>query len=159
MKKGKAPGIDGLTLDLYLECLDLIGPFLLELYNHAFNEGVLNKTAKRGLMILIPKKGYLREMKNQHQITLLCIAYKIVATVLALRMRQVLPHIIRNEQTGFMPGGRIQSNIRRTIDLIAHVNHTGKRALVVSINFEKYFYRIEHHAIYGMLLKILWIQG
>ena len=52
---------------------------------------------------------------------------------------------------GFMEGRKIQENLRKTVDIISHIYQSGKKAVVVSIDFEKCFDRLEHKAIRGSL--------
>ena len=59
--------------------------------------------------------------------------------------------LIGDYQTGFMAGRNILTNIRRTIDLITHVYESGKRALIVSVDFEKCFDRLSHKSMFKML--------
>ena len=66
-------------------------------------------------------------------------------------MRVVLPTIIGDQQTGFMEGRQIHNNIRKCIDIISHIYQSGKKAVVVSIDFKKCFDHIEHESIYAML--------
>ena len=50
-----------------------------------------------------------------------------------------------------MCGRQIHQNLRETIDIISHINCTGKKAVVISIDFEKCFDRSEHQSIYAVL--------
>ena len=77
--------------------------------------------------------------------------YKILAKAMSTRMKSVLPSIIGPQQTGFMEGRSIHSNIRRMIDIISHVNQAKKSVVIVSIDFEKCFDRIEHESIFAAM--------
>ncbi len=59
----------------------------------------LNK--KRGIITLLPKKEKNRLfLKNWRPISLLNIDYKIIAKILAIRLQEVLPTIINDDQSG-----------------------------------------------------------
>ena len=153
MKKGKAPGCDGLTIDFYASLWDNLRSWLVPLYDIIINEQhKLNPTACRGIISLIPKKDKdPTEIKNWRPLTLLNNDYKILAKIMANRMKRVLPMIISETQTGFMQGRNISDNIRKTIDLVTFINKTGKAAIIINLDYEKCFDRIAHKAVYGAL--------
>lgn len=57
MKNGKSPGCDGLPPEFYKKFWNLLGPLLLESFNHSFATGSLTPDQRRGVIALIPKKG------------------------------------------------------------------------------------------------------
>ena len=152
MSKNKAPGCDGLSIELYQALETEITPLLTNLFKECMCRGLLNDSARIGVISLIPKKDKDPTLlKNWRPLTLLNCDYKILAKLLALRMKSVLPDIIGYQQTGFMEGRHISDNIRKTIDIVAQVYRNRKSALVVNIDYEKCFDRIEHVAIFGAL--------
>ena len=82
---------------------------------------------------------------------LLCIDFKILAKVTANRVKPIFSEFIGEHQTGFLPGRNIQHNIRKTTDIITHVYQSGKRAVIVSIDFLKCFECLEHESIFKTL--------
>ena len=66
--------------------------------------------------------------------------YKILAKVLANRMKSVMPDIISDCQSGFMQNRQIANTIRITMD-IAKYNKKIKGYLL-AVDFEKCFDRI-----------------
>ena len=151
MKNDKALGCDGLSVNFFKVFWQQLKWSLLDLYRECFLIGELNSTAKKGLITLIPKKSDTTLLKNWRPLTLLNMDYKILAKVLALRMKPVLQDIIGEQQTGFMENRCITENIRTTIDLVSHVYQAGKKAIFVSIDYIKCFDRIEHAAVEGAL--------
>ena len=62
---------------------------------------------------LIPNKDAEQfYVKNWRPITLLKFDYKIAAKAIADRLKNVIPKIINNDQTGFFKGRFIRENIR-----------------------------------------------
>ena len=55
MKANKTPGLDGLPVEFYHCFWTLIANKLLELYQYSYKEGILNLTARQGLISLLPK--------------------------------------------------------------------------------------------------------
>ena len=85
---------------------------------YAREMGKLNLTARKGVVTLIPKKSKDPLMlKNWRPLTMLTVDYKILAKLLATRLKRVLPTIIAPHQTGFMEGRQISVTIRTSIDI------------------------------------------
>ena len=80
-------------------------------------------------------------------LTLLNNDYKILAKAIDNRMREVLPCLIGQDQMGFIKGRRICHNVRRSLDLIDYAVKEKVLMLIMSIDMEKCFDRLEHQAI------------
>ena len=118
----------------------------------AYKAGTLHLSAWCGLITLIPKKGRdINYIKNWRPLTMLNMDYKILSKALALRLKEILSDIISEDQTGFMEGRSIASNLRKTIEVIEYTKKNHIPAMIMTIDFEKCFDRIEHSAIRGAL--------
>ena len=152
MPNNKCPGIDGLTKEFYVTFFEQLGPILLSTYNHAFKVQIMNPTARKGLISLLPKKGKnLLEPKSWHALTMLCIDFKILSKTMAERLKQVLPLIISKDQCGFMKGKQISECLRKNYENIHYTKRNKIPALIMSIDFYKCFDLIEYSAIEGSL--------
>lgn len=148
----KTPGLDGLTPELYKKFWKKLGPLYLHSLQYCLREGKLNRTARQGLIQLIPKKDKdPLLLTNWRSLTLLNTDYKIFSKALALRMKRVLPDIIDADQTGFMSGRDICVNIRKIIDVIEYTRDTDVPCAIMSVDFEKCFDKLENSAIMGAL--------
>ena len=152
MQNGKCPGLDGLNKEFYMTFFDHIGPILLELYEYCYLKGALNHSVRQGLISLIPKKEKNLQLLNSWRpLTILLLDFKILSKTMATRLQKVLPFIISEEQTGFMKNRNIAENIRRTFEVIKYAKNRKIPAIILSIDFDKCFDRIEHSAIYGAM--------
>ena len=93
------------------------------------------------LLVLSPNqiKPYHSFLKNWRPIHLLNTDYKIVAKVLANRLKNVLHHLISHCQTGFLKGRFIGENIRLALDIIDFTNLNNIPGFMVLLDFEKAF--------------------
>ena len=57
MKKGKAPGLDGLTVDFYHELWDEVGLLVFNSLTYSKSVGSMTAGQRRGAVKLNPKKG------------------------------------------------------------------------------------------------------
>ena len=140
LKKGKTPGCDGIGLALYKKFWkELKWPLYLML-SDAVRNGRLNCTGHRGIITLIPKKNKDDLLvKNWYPITLLNYDYKIYAKMIANRLEIFADEMIGKQQTGFVKGRCITSNIRRTAEIVAYLERKNKPGVSAVVDFEKCF--------------------
>ena len=69
--------------------------------------------------------------------------YKILAKLIAERIKLALPYLIDNDQSGFIKGRFIGQNITSIIDLINYTDDNDISALLISIDYEKAFDKLE----------------
>ena len=103
MSKDKTPGSDGLPTNFYQLFWEDIKGILCNVFNDCYQNGEMTTSMKRGIITLLPKKKGkdALHLKNWRPITLLNTDYKILAKILANRLKKVLPLIIDSDQTGF----------------------------------------------------------
>ena len=145
MENNKSPGPDGLTKEFYREFIDLLGPILVKLYRQIFNENTLTSNMKLSYITLICKNENIPYLcKNYRPISLLNIDYKIITKVLSSRLRKHLPSLIHPDQSCSVKGRCIQDNCHYLRDIIDNINEDNSQGLVLSLDQEKAFDRVDH---------------
>ena len=140
MENNKSPGSDGYTAEFYKKFWSDLGIFLVRSINESFDKGEMSVTQRQGIITCIPKDSKEKKfLKNWRPITLLNTSYKIAAACIAQRLRTVLPSIIHEGQTGFLPGRNINQNTRLLYDVLVHTDTQKIPGLLLLVDFEKAF--------------------
>ena len=153
---GKSPGSDGFSVEFYLFFWDILGPLLLRVPNQCFRDGNLCDSMKGSVTRLVYKKrGDIKNLRNWRPISLLNVDYKIISKVLTLRLSKVLESIVNPDQTCSVPGRSILSNVTLLRDIIDFIQETDECAILVSLDQEKAFDRVDR----TFLLQLLEVYG
>lgn len=152
MKNNKSPGSDGFPCEFYKFFWKDLGHFMYRSFQQSFRDGQLSITQRQGVITCLPKGEKPRQfLKNWRPITLLNTDYKIISSVIANRLKTVLPHVISSTQKGFLKGRYIGENTRLVYDIIQYLENTDQRGLLLLVDFEKAFDSLEWEYIDRMI--------
>ena len=139
-QNNKAPGSDGLPAEFYkIFWQDIKEPYILSL-KHAHQTGLMSITQRESIISLMPKKDKdTTQLKNWRPLSMLNMDYKLVAKVIANRIKSKLPKLIHPDQTGSVKGRYIGENIVRIIDILSYTQENDIPAVLMCVDFEKAF--------------------
>ena len=92
---------------------------------------------------LIPKPNVL-SIDNWRPISLLNNDYKIIALILARRLKEVIDKVIDEKHSGFLRGRHISNNVILVLDVLDYSDLIADDSLILFIYFYKAFDTIEH---------------
>ena len=140
MKNNKSPGSDGLTSEFYKFFWENIKDLLVNSSSYSFGCGILSKEQIKGIIRLIPKKASDKhKLSNWRPITRLNTDYKILTKTLANRLKKYLSDIIYPDQTGFVKGRYIGTNIRFAEGIILYTTQDEEPSWLLALDFKKAF--------------------
>ena len=103
----KAPGPDGFPIAFWSFCWEFVKGKVMEFFKEFYEKKKFVKSLNVTFLVLIPKKGNIEDVKDYRSISLLGSLYKILAKVLANRLRRVLNKVISPSQNAFVEGRQI----------------------------------------------------
>ncbi|CAI5985342.1 unnamed protein product [Closterium sp. NIES-65] len=115
-----------------------------------------------------PKGAYLMGCKwlNYRPITLLNFTYKVLAKVMAGRMKRVLHQVISPEQYGFIPGRRLSDAVAMVADVIDMGKNDNEDWYMLLVDFQKSFDSVSRDFLFEVLRNmgfperfVKWIEG
>ncbi|GKV46638.1 hypothetical protein SLEP1_g53612 [Rubroshorea leprosula] len=148
---GKAPGPDGYNfnfLKLFWNCIkeDFVN-FFREFHQHSR----LVKGLNSSFLALIPKKLSTRELKDFRPISLIGCMYKLLAKVLANRLKVVMPEIIGEAQSAFVGGRQLVDSVLVLNEVVDEVRIRKKSAFLFKADFQKAYDCVSWSFLDGMM--------
>ena len=107
----KSPGPDGFSMAFFQACWGILKSDLMAVFHHFHVTGQFEKSLNATFIALIPKKASAVEVKDFRPISLVGGVYKILAKVLATRLRMVLGEIISAPQNAFILNRQILDSV------------------------------------------------
>ncbi len=154
LKKGKSPGIDGIPIDLFIDCAKSLNPLLLDLFNYILVNEVYPAEWALGLVNPVPKGGP-DIVENFRKITVLPAISKILETILNTRLEYVdnafgLEDIFNG---GFKKDSRTADNIFVLNGLIDRAKNTNSELYVCFVDFRRAFDCINRKFMFNKLIR------
>eukprot|EP00253_Pinus_taeda_P015506 PITA_15506 len=142
MAKDKSPGPDGWTIELFTHFFESIGDELTEVVDESRRKGEIHLPFNATFIALIPKKEDPDSFEDFRPISLCNCIYKIIAKIIALRLKPILSKNISSEQFGFLDGRQIHEAIGVAQETLHSIRQTIKKGAVLKIDLSKAYDRI-----------------
>ncbi|CAI7831781.1 unnamed protein product, partial [Closterium sp. NIES-53] len=151
LAKNKLPGNDGLPKEFFKANWDFLGRSFMALVRDFTASAELQEEVKEALTILLHKKGEMDQLSNYRPITLLTFTYKILAKVVADKIKKILHSVISSEQYGFIPGRRLADGVVLVADIIDAAKNGGEDWYLLLVDFQNAFDLVSRGFIFHVL--------
>ena len=149
--KKKTPGIDGICLEFYAAQWTLISAELTQVLNDMFMHKRLTRTHKQGILICLPKAPNGNTPHEYRPISLLTTEYKLLARIMANRLKVIFEDQTLTGQYCGMPHRNILDALATVRDLISYHETAQTPLCIVTLDFQKAFDRIAHEYLFKIL--------
>jgi len=140
----KSPGKDRIGFEFFKLFWEEVANHMRTLFKQMFRDRKLTEKQKQGAIICIPKCERPNTPDDYIPITLLNTDYKILARLLAARMRPVISKLLHPSQHCGMPENTIFDAVTAVRDAIAYAEKTRRPLCMVSLDLKEAFDRISH---------------
>lgn len=141
----KSPGPDGFTGIFYKHYWEIIKEDFIHVIKYFFLIGTFLQELNHTHIVLIPKTDSPNTVNQFRPISLSNVCYKIIAKILANRLKLVLTSFISPFQSAFIPEKFIQENtiIAQEISILWKKTKRKKGLMAIKIDMDKAFDYIE----------------
>jgi hypothetical protein len=119
--------------------------------------GILDAELNYTFIVLIPKVSHPTKVTEFRPISLCNVLYKLIAKVLANRLKHILPSIISQQQSAFLPGRLITDNVLVAYEAL-HTMDTrlkGKKGfMAIKLDMSKAYDRVEWNFLEAIMRKM-----
>ncbi|KAL3690413.1 hypothetical protein R1sor_016722 [Riccia sorocarpa] len=100
LPRDKAPGEDGVTAEILQQSWEWVGTPCISFLTAVWIGENLGQTNRTAIVKLIPKNADKLQLKNWRPISLLSLTYKLIAEILANRLKELIRKLVDEDQTG-----------------------------------------------------------
>ena len=109
----------------------------METFREFHESGTFTRSLNTTFLVFIPKKGGVEDLSDFRPISLVGSLYKLLAKVLANRLKKVVGKVVSTYQNAFIEGRQIIDASLIVNELIDHWKKKMMKAVVCKLDIEK----------------------
>ncbi|GKV24110.1 hypothetical protein SLEP1_g33762 [Rubroshorea leprosula] len=153
--KWQRPKLDGISFKQIdrADNASLTASFSEEEIKNA-EQGRLVRGSNASFITLIPKVENPQRIEEYRPISLIGVMYKIIAKLLANRLRKVLDKVIGEQQMAFIKGRQLVDGVVIANEVIDEAKRKKKRSFLFKVDFEKAYDKVSWDFLDYMLMRM-----
>ncbi|XP_071686940.1 uncharacterized protein [Rutidosis leptorrhynchoides] len=151
----KTPGPDGFSLSFFKKAWYFLEDEVVQMFSQFFSNPSFPKGFNSSFIVLIPKSNLSKKIEQMRPISLINAPYKIIAKVLANRLKFVVSCIVSENQHGFVPSRALLDGVMFVSEVANLAKKTKCPLLMIKLDFSKAYDSISHE----FLLEVLSPMG
>ena len=162
----KSPGPDGLNFKFIKQFWKLLKPDIIRFLDEFHVNGIFPKDCNESFIALISKVNDPQNLNEYRPISLIGCVYKIVAKLLANKMKKVMPDIIDKRQSAFIGGRHLLHSVLIANEAEEEVKRCQKPSMVFKVDYERAYDFVSWDFLSYMMRRlgfcpkwIHWIEG
>ncbi|WMV14449.1 hypothetical protein MTR67_007834 [Solanum verrucosum] len=151
----KAPGPDGFSMAFFSQCWEVIKKEVVAAVQNFHEEGVFEKSINATFVTLIPKKTGAVELNDFRPISLVGGVYKIIAKLLAERLKKVIHKLVDRQQMAFIKNRQIMDAVLIANESVDFRERDKKPGILCKLDIQKAY----DHLNWNFLMNLLQRMG
>src|SRR5438552_2448862 len=153
MANNKAPGEDGIVIYTMKLGGDVICKHMAKLFNNCLSKRKTPEVWNNAAIILLHKKGDIKDINNYRPISLLSHTSKLFGKVIKNRIEIQLDSNQSRDQAGFRTGFSTTDHLQVIMQLVEKTNEYEMPLYFAFVDYEKAFDSVEHVGIINALTE------
>ncbi|RVX22326.1 LINE-1 reverse transcriptase-like [Vitis vinifera] len=155
MNGDKAPGPDGFSVAFWQNAWAFAKEEIMEMFKEFHEHSTFVRSLNNTFLVLIPKKSGAEDLGDFRPISLLGGLYKLLAKVLANRLKRVIGKVVFSAQNAFVMGRQILDASLIANEVIDSWQKRKEKGLICKLDIEKAYDSIN----WNFLMKVLQKMG
>ncbi|RVW71613.1 Transposon TX1 uncharacterized 149 kDa protein [Vitis vinifera] len=150
----KAPGPDGFPIAFWQFCWDFVKEEIMGFFKDFFERGKFVRSLNSTFLVLVPKKGGAEDLRDFKPISLVGGLYKILAKVLANRLKKVVSEVVSSSQNAFVEGRQILDATLIANEAIDSLLKGDEAGVLCKLDLEKAYDHINWDFLMSVMQKM-----
>ncbi|KAJ9564765.1 hypothetical protein OSB04_000731 [Centaurea solstitialis] len=133
----KSPGPDGFTMGFVKKFWGILKEDFMKAIRWFWESESLGPGCNSSFITLIPKVVNPCNISEFRPISLIGVFYKVVAKVLAHRLKRVIGKVISDQQSAFIKGRNILDGVLVANEVVDFIRGKKRKGLIFKVDFEK----------------------